>query len=158
MTWSEADLRVRRLFRPTAEELEALARFDHEAFGPTGLRPCDLGLLALTGALFVACLDEEVVGSCQLLRMLEDPEALWMVGLYVRPEWRGRGMGKGLLGEIIGAMPLFCARSLVLTVDMANVAALTLYRSAGFQLLCEVPEIYGRGEGRHLMRLDLPKP
>jgi ribosomal protein S18 acetylase RimI-like enzyme len=44
---------------------------------------------------------------------------------------------------------------LMLTVDMGNAAACGLYRSFGFQLLEEVPEFYGRGEDRHLMRLDL---
>jgi GNAT superfamily N-acetyltransferase len=46
---------------------------------------------------------------------------LWMVGLYVRPEWRGRGMGKRLLGEIHWKPRAILCSGLVLTVDMANV-------------------------------------
>lgn len=150
-------LDIRRLSHPSAEELELLARLDREAFGDTGLRPYDLGLMARAGVVLLAYLQEELVGGCQLMRMADEPHLFWVVGLYIRPEWRSRGLGRQFLQRVIQLLPTLGASGLKLTVDVANEAARELYVRCGFVLLEEVPEFYGRGEDRHLMSLEMTK-
>ena len=45
-----------------------------EAFGETGLRTYDLAVMAQAGAVFLAYVDEEIVGGCQLLRIIDEPD------------------------------------------------------------------------------------
>ncbi len=55
-------------------------------------------------------------------------------GMYVSPEFRGRGFGAALLDEAIAhARKLGAVRQLVLSVTASNVAASSLYRSRGFE-------------------------
>lgn len=89
------------------------------------------------------------------MRMLDEPSSLWVVGLYIRKPWRSRGLGRRFLEEIIRAAPELGGNSLMLTVDATNEPAVRLYQSVGFRLLDTVPEMYGRGEDRHLMKLDI---
>ncbi len=152
---SEPRLHIVRLAKPSAQELEMLSAYDHEAFGATGLRPYDIALMARTGVVLLARLESETVGGCQLMRTMEDPAVLWVVGFYIRPRWRGQGLGRMFLTRVLEHLSGLSCSGLMLTVDMGNAAACGLYRSFGFQLLEEVPEFYGRGEDRHLMRLDL---
>ena len=55
-------------------------------------------------------------------------------GMYVSPEFRGRGFGAALVDEAIAhARRLGSVRQIVLSVTASNVAAGALYRSRGFE-------------------------
>ncbi len=56
----------------------------------------------------------------------------WISNLTTVLEWRGRGLGRALLGAAIAHLHRHGAHSTMLGVDSGAVAPLALYRSAGF--------------------------
>ncbi|GEM_PF-320513 len=148
----QTELRLERVRRPGPELLALLAAYDEEAFGVVGLRACDLAVMAEAGAVFVAWQGEEVAGACQLLRMLDEPEFLYLVGFYLRPGWRGRGVGRRFLELVSQESRRLGAQGLLLTVAPDNARALALYRRFGFAEERFVPDFYGPGEDRYLLR------
>jgi ribosomal protein S18 acetylase RimI-like enzyme len=153
----EHELTVRRVRRPDHDLLVTLEAYDLEAFGPTGLRTYDLAVVAEAGAILLAQIDRDTVGSCQLLRVLDEPAFFYVVGFYVRPEWQGRGLGRALLLVVADESRKLGAEGLVLTVAPDNVKALNLYRSAGFVDEAFVPHFYGEGEDRYILRWRFPE-
>jgi ribosomal-protein-alanine N-acetyltransferase len=149
----EDELTLTRLRRPDPDLLATVAEYDREAFGDVGLRLCDLAVTAEAGAVYLARVGTEVVGGCQLLRMLDEPGYLYVVGFYIRPERQARGLGRVLLQALVELCVGLGAEGLVLTVEPDNVRALELYRSAGFVEQDFVPEFYGAGEDRLVLRL-----
>jgi ribosomal protein S18 acetylase RimI-like enzyme len=145
-------LSVQRLQRPSGDLLGELERYDLEAFGATGLRTYDLAVMAEAGAVFAAYLDGSVVGGCQLMRELDQPDFLYVVGFYVRPPWQGRGIGRAFLLEIERWAHELEADGLVLTVAPGNQRALSLYESAGFTRDRFIPGFYGEGQDRFILR------
>ena len=146
--------RVRNLGHDLLVSLEA---YDFEAFGPTGLRTYDLAVMAQAGAVFVAYLGEEIVGGCQLMRVLDEPEFFYVVGFYIRPHWRGRHLGRELLRLVAAESRALGANGMVLTAAPENVAALALYKSVGFVEDRFVPHFYGEKEDRFILRWRFPE-
>ena len=133
--------------------LAELAEYDLQAFGPAGLRTCDLAVAVEAGAVYIAQVDDEMVGSCQLLRMLDEPPFLYLLGFYVLPGHQGHGLGRVFLEELIDECRRLQAEGLLLTVSPENVRALGLYRQLGFVEEDYVADFYGPGEDRHVLRL-----
>ncbi len=149
---SDAELQVRRVRHPSHDLLIELEAYDREAFGRTGLRTYDLAVMAEAGAVYVAYLDGHIVAGCQLMRVLDEPGFLYVVGFYVRPEWQGRGIGRVLLLDVEDEARGLDAEGLVLTVSPDNLRALGLYESAGFVKERFAPAFYGEGEDRFILR------
>jgi ribosomal protein S18 acetylase RimI-like enzyme len=72
----------------------------------------------------------------------------WIANLTTALEWRGRGLGRALLGAGIVYLHTRSARSITLGVDSGATAPIALYRSAGFteidrlelwERACEMP-------------------
>ena len=145
-------LSLTRVRRPDPALLEELAAHDREAFGPTGLRTYDLAVTAEAGAVFVARQDGRLVGGCQLLRVLDEPTFFYLVGFYVLPAYRKKGLGRELLALLSEESRRLGAEGLLLTVSPDNLAGLKLYRSAGFAEEALVMDFYGRGEDRFILR------
>ena len=139
---------------PGAELLAELSRYEHEAFGPTGLRSFDLALVAWTGRLYAGRVDGHLAAGCQLVRILDRPHMVWVVGFYVRPAWQRLGLGRRMLEHVVADLPTIGARGIELTVVPENSRALHLYFSAGFQHVGEVPEMYGPEEHRVMLRYE----
>lgn len=150
--WADSGLQLERVHCNDRELLTRLAAYDEEAFGATGLRLYDLAVLAEAGAVFAARSGEEIVGGCQVMRMLEEPDFFYVVGLYIRPPWQGRRWGRTLLRLLADESRRMGARGLVLTVSPHNRRALNLYRSCGFVKERYVPHFYGDKEDRHILR------
>jgi ribosomal protein S18 acetylase RimI-like enzyme len=146
------DVTLTRVCNPEHALLVRLEEFDFEAFGPTGLRTYDLAVMAQAGAVLLACIGDEIVGSCQLMRVLDEPEFFYIVGFYIRPEWRRRHLGRELLRLVAEESRRLGAGGLLLTCAPTNVAALALYRSAGFVEDRFVPHFYGEKEDRFILR------
>lgn len=153
-----ASLQLRRVTRPGPQELEALAGYDGEVFGPAALNTYELAVVAEAGALYLGEAEGEVIGCCQLLRRLSEPETLWVLGFYIRPGYQGRGLGRALLEMVRDELPGLGARGLALTVAPDNERAKRLYAGCGFKVVEEVEDFYGRGEDRHLLRYERSAP
>lgn len=84
--------------------------------------------------ILVAVVDEEVIGMCGLHTNANPRRAhAAMVGMAVRGDWHGRGVGSALLTETLSLADnwLHLLR-LELTVFTDNEAAIKLYRKFGF--------------------------
>jgi ribosomal protein S18 acetylase RimI-like enzyme len=154
---SDTHMTLTRVRNPGPDLLATLQEYDFEAFGATGLRTYDLAVMAQAGAVLVAHLGPDLVGSCQLMRVLDDPDFFYVVGFYIRPEWRRRHLGRELLRLVAEQSRALGAKGLVLTVAPTNVAALALYTGAGFVEDRFVPRFYGEKEDRHILRWRFPE-
>ena len=92
------------------------------------------------------------MGGCQLLRVLDDPGFFYVVGFYIRPQWQGRGFGRAFLLGVAAEIRAMGAEGMVLTVAPENAAAIGLYKSTGFVDESFIPDFYGEGQHRHIMR------
>jgi ribosomal protein S18 acetylase RimI-like enzyme len=146
------ELSIVRVCRPDHDLLVTLETYDFEAFGLTGLRTYDLAVMAQAGSVYLAYVYDEIVGSCQLLRMLDEPQFFYVVGIYVRPRWQGRGLGRAFLLALAEEIRRLGARGLLLTVAPSNERALSLYKSVGFVDETFVRDFYGDGQDRHILR------
>ena len=78
---------------------------------------------------FVALAAGEVVG---LLFVLESGFGFGEIGMLVAAEWRGRGVGTGLVAASVEWARAHGLHKLTLSVFPHNVAAIALYRKFGF--------------------------
>lgn len=152
----DSKMNLTRVRDPDHELLLELQEYDLEAFGATGLRTYDLAVMAQAGAVLVARIADEIVGGCQLMRVLDEPDFFYIVGLYIRPRWRGRHLGRQLLYLVAEESRAFGAKGLVLTTAPENLAALALYKGAGFVEDRFVPHFYGEKEDRYILRWRFP--
>jgi ribosomal protein S18 acetylase RimI-like enzyme len=143
---------IRRIRRPAADLLARLEGYDREAFGETSLRTYDLAVMAQAGAVLSAYVDEEIVGGCQLLRILDEPDFFYVVGFYMRPGWQGRRLGRTFLVRVAEEVKRLGGEGMVLTVAPGNRRALHLYESVGFVVEGLVSHFYGNGHDRHVLR------
>lgn len=60
------------------------------------------------------------------------PDFGFVFGLYVLPEWRGRGVGRALMRSIASELRDYGKRYVVLSVDTPNEPARRLYDELGF--------------------------
>jgi len=87
------------------------------------------------GRVYVAREAAHVVGMCSLLYTVSTAEggkAAWFEDLVVRPENRGRGIGRMLLEHAIGQARADGILRITLLSDADNERAQALYRKLGF--------------------------
>jgi putative acetyltransferase len=120
---------VRSLFREYAESLDfdlGFQDFDAELAGLPG------DYAPPSGRLLLATVDGRAAG-CVALRRL-DPETCEMKRLFVRPDFRGHGIGRMLIEQILGEARRAGYRRMRLDTVAGSMAEATrLYRAAGFR-------------------------
>jgi GNAT superfamily N-acetyltransferase len=72
--------------------------------------------------------------GCVGLRPLDAPLCCEMKRLYVCPEWRGTGVGKGLIDAIVERARQIGYREIRLDTLPSMAAARALYRKSGFEI------------------------
>ncbi len=118
-----------RLIDELNAELDALYRPDDNHFS------LDRSEVAEgRGAFFVAFLEGQPVG-CGAVRLIGEARAE-IKRMYVRPNVRGRGVGRALLNRLESKASALGATSLVLEMGDSQPGADALYRGAGFR---EIP-------------------
>ena len=102
----------------------------------------------------------EVVAYAIFLRSWSDATQAYLFSFGVRPARRGQGIGRWWMGRLVEEVVADGCRSISLTVDPANEAAVHLYRDRfGFEQAGFRPSWYGPGEDRlHLILRCGPAP
>jgi putative acetyltransferase len=105
-----------------------------------------------TGRLLLATKDEEIAG-CIALRKLSD-DSCEMKRLFLRPKFRGQGLGRTLVERIVDeARSIGYRRMRLDTLPGRMDTAIALYRSLGFR---EIPPYYNNPvQGATFMELVL---
>lgn len=105
------------------------------------------------GRLLLAEVDGQLAG-CIALHRFSDNQTCEMKRLYVRPQFRGTGLGRRLIEEVIAAARQIGYRAMRLdTVSGQMDAAIALYRSFGFR---EIPAYRANPQhGAMYFELDL---
>jgi ribosomal protein S18 acetylase RimI-like enzyme len=105
-----------------------------------------------SGRLLLVRVDDQIAG-CIALRKLDDSTSE-MKRLYLRPEFRGRGLGEPIVQTLIHEAKLIGYSKIRLdTIPGRMDQAINLYRSIGFK---EIPAYYDTPFGDTLyMELDL---
>ncbi len=85
---------------------------------------------------WVARLGDMDVGYASAYR---DGGRLWLKKLYVRDDFRGRGIGKSLIDTALGHFATDTPGDLALFVNKDNTPAINYYLRSGFQVEAEVP-------------------
>lgn len=107
-------------------------------------------------------LGETMIGSASLSRMPEcafDTEAAKWFGLssvIVHPDFRGRGVGRGLMIECIRRAREQGAKGILLVVNIPNPEALSLYESLGFKIWNTEESAY-QHNGQRIDQLSMKK-
>lgn len=83
------------------------------------------------------------------------PDEGWILAVAVRPDARGRGVGRALTQSLVDRLGKAGARRVFLTVHPGNRVALGLYRGLGFSIEREDPEYFGPKEPRLRLALSL---
>jgi ribosomal protein S18 acetylase RimI-like enzyme len=137
---------VRQLFREYAQATGACECFQDFARELAGL-PGEYG--APAGQLLLADVDSRAAG-CVALRRLEEGISE-MKRLYVRPEFRGRRLGRRLAEAILAEARRAGYRVMRLDTLPSMTAAQSLYDSLGFR---SIPR-YNRTPGPGVIHLEL---
>jgi ribosomal-protein-alanine N-acetyltransferase len=80
-----------------------------------------------------------VAGFCAFWRIADQ---IHINNLAIRPELRGRGLGRALLDRVLHEADTMAAPSATLEVRRSNAAALRLYERAGFRVTGVRPNYY----------------
>ena len=145
--------------RAGLEDLETLLALMAEFYAESG-DPFDA---ADARQAFVRLIEDPRLGSAWLLAVDQNVAGYFVMtlgfsvgfggtvvtldDLFVRPAWRGRGLGRSALGELRNEATSLGVRALHLEVEPENVVAMALYRSEGF-----------RERTLHSMVAPLPSP
>lgn len=128
---ADEGLRLRTIrLRALADALDAFGTTYDEAVA----QPLDSWTAQLQEiATFVAVVDGEDVG---LVRGAHDdlqPDAAWLISMWVSPEVRGQGVGEALTDAVVEWARNSGARRVLLDVGDHNQPAIALYARKGFE-------------------------
>jgi len=82
--------------------------------------------------VYLALLDEEVVGYCSFSRYRYDADTLYIPSLNARPDYHGKGIGKALVLQCVERTIELGYPRLDLYTWSGNTAAVPLYKKCGF--------------------------
>ncbi len=125
----------------TAADLNLITSVHAEmAFEESGVDPREHDVEGFTercarrieqGRTWVVTAHEKLLFKADVLA--ETPKTTYLEGVWVNPEERGRGVGRGCLGQL-ARMLLWRTESISLCVNDDNEQAQTFYKKAGFHL------------------------
>ena len=140
------------------EELIALFHMSTGVTSPAGVR----SLIAIERArgtqYYTAAINGEVVGMIGVwfdpsgeISELEPPQ---VIDLAVSPLYRRQGVARALMNVAVSETQAAGYRRLWLYTDGNSAPLITFYRHLGFRLISVVPDWFGDGTAKAILRLD----
>ncbi|HND32549.1 MAG TPA: GNAT family N-acetyltransferase [Myxococcota bacterium] len=115
-----------------------------------------LGAFLRHGRVYIARVDDVLVGSCHCLRDFSQPDEVVIFNMALRPGWRGNGMGRHFLERVLDMLRAHGVRAVSLQVAENNLPAQRLYKDKfGFQEVEVHCDEYCNGQDYRQMRLFL---
>ena len=102
------------------------------------------------GGFLVAEDEKGIVGV--LVAMLSRPKESRILLMAVIPEYRGRGIGKMMLAELVSRSVQMNLMAVTLEVRISNKRATSFYNKHGFIIKTIISNYYEDGEAGYLMR------
>ena len=132
---------VRGLRLATLDDLELVMPVQAEmAFAESGVNPMEVDPLGFRvrcarrieqGRVWVVVDDGQLIFKTDV--MSDTPEVMYLEGVYVSPEERGKGYGLRCLSQLSRTL-LASTKAICLLVNELNESAHTLYRRAGYKM------------------------
>jgi len=117
------------------------------------------GLMLRHGRTYLLLADDEVIGTCEVIRSFDRPSEGVIVSKSVRPGWRGRGLGTRFLNEVIALLEQAGLHSVLLYVSPTNHHGVRIYEERfGFEKAGEATGEFGAGEDWLVLRRVLQAP
>jgi ribosomal-protein-alanine N-acetyltransferase len=82
-----------------------------------------------------------------------DLSTAWVLRLGIAPRWRGQGIGKALVSQLVAVLGTSGAERILLTVAPGNYPARKIYQKLGFERVDFKKSYFGRGEDREILCL-----
>ncbi len=121
-----------RLRKADRQDFDVLQQLDAVSFGSAMAELPSAVAERYYGSTYVGELDGKIIGK---IGIDQERAAGYIFGFGIRPEYRGRGFGR----ELLGLMMLRCVEEqihpVLLEVAVQNAKALSLYRSCGFEVV-----------------------
>lgn len=127
------ELRVEPYDGPVAQELIAAVQGEYVArYGGPDDSPVDPGEFAPPGGCFVVAYDGTEAVATGGLRRSEDDGTMEIKRMYVRPQWRGRGLSRVVLADLEQRARDLGATRIVLETGERQPEAIRLYETSGY--------------------------
>ena len=136
--------------------IEQIVKLEREAFGDGGLNEWNLVPLIRHGKVFCLIENDLVLGCVQYLMDWNDHTKAYAVGISIAGLKRGKGYGTVLFSESMETLAGEGIKTVELTVDSQNTAAVAVYgRKLGFVITEKRFDEYGKGIDRIAMEKKL---
>lgn len=145
-------LRVTVAERCPAPLLDQLVYLEISAFGRGGMNEWFLPAFVKHGAVFILWHNDCPIGVAECMRDWSRPDEAYLFGFSLAKEARGKGWGRLFMTRICAILAKQGFKQVSLTVSPNNQAALRLYRRLKFRSVAYLPDEYGPGENRFLMK------
>lgn len=146
-----------RILEARPEHAPQIERLEAHAFS---IRPADweqvrdLAPVGPPTSLVAVTDDRRVCGyASSLVVQGGAARSLWVLAHAVDPAWRGLGIGRLILGEVVRRSRAEGVKTFRLQVETSNAVALSLYESCGFRTVLRLPDAYGTGRDSFVMVL-----
>ncbi|MCK4429379.1 MAG: GNAT family N-acetyltransferase [Candidatus Aenigmarchaeota archaeon] len=83
--------------------------------------------------MFVCIEDDKLIGSASASRKSGKRNHVWEIGYQIKKEWRGKGVGSGLLSKLLKSLKNMKAEQAIAWVVETNKNSIKLLRKFGFK-------------------------
>ena len=148
---------VKHIKDPDPVLIETLCRMEIKNLGQeAAINQWVLPVIIRYGKLFIAVNNNDrLIGVCEIIRSYLVPTTAFIHSFYIDSEFRNKGAGKILLGEVLSELKSDSFKEVQLTVDPDSIAASQFYRSFGFKKNGYRKDEYGTGIHRDCLSLKL---
>lgn len=156
MTFATPEGLPLRMRSVTEADLDELHRLDKEVFAEHAYPYFVLRQFFDLFRVDLLVLDDGLAFRGYVLAgTVRDGSRSWILGLAIDRRWRGHGLGRRLMTEILRRLRTAGVGDVRLSVEPANTTAIDLYAALGFSPVGYRKDYFGTGADRLLMELPL---